>query len=324
MISKTLAFCVVFLCCSTYFFYCKLKKDFRMGLTRDFSRYTAAEITNNIQSNARNITKYFNGKIERDYPGTGNIKEGKDGCLVSDDGNSGNYTERRVTALFFERLSHKNKEEYRDLIRTFSKYVPSNITYFLYAGTLLGSYSHHGIIPWDDDMDIIVRENDKPALLTFLKSLGPEYEIYTEWSVNWKLYHTKSPKAGTRKWNWPFLDIFFYSEHPSFIQESRELWKIYNKRDVFPLMTRPFMGMMLPVPKKTREVLELHYKIDMCVSNSYDHRLEKDVPRKCVSKLPCSLLKDKFPFVVRTYSSTNTSVEILEYGYSVHQKETLA
>ncbi|XP_071093768.1 uncharacterized protein RT0683-like [Haliotis cracherodii] len=250
----------------------------------------------------------------------GDIKEGKDGCLVSelDNGNSKTYTEaeRRAKSLFYERISQKDKTEFRDLIQTFSKVVSSNITYFLYAGTLYGSYFHHGIVPWDDDFDIIVEDKDKPSLLKFLSILGPEYELYTGRRENWKFYRTQSQKAGKKKWNWPFLDIFFYSEKDTFIQTSRKLHKKFNKSDIFPLIRRPFMGMMLPAPRETRKVLGLHYNYDLhvCVSNSYDHRLEKPVPVKCRSRLPCSLLKDKFPFVTRK-KSNNTSVEILEINY---------
>lgn len=44
----------------------------------------------------------------------------------------------------------------------------NNLTYYMYAGSLLGTIRHNGFIPWDDDLDVIMFRDDFEKFKKFL------------------------------------------------------------------------------------------------------------------------------------------------------------
>lgn len=56
-----------------------------------------------------------------------------------------------------------------------------NIQFFAYGGTLLGAIRHHGMIPWDDDIDIcMLREDYNKFLQVAVNELEPPFMLQTE------------------------------------------------------------------------------------------------------------------------------------------------
>lgn len=64
---------------------------------------------------------------------------------------------------------------YKDVVKLCDKY---NLTYMMSGGTCLGAVRHHGFIPWDDDLDIMMPRKDYDILISLLEEgeLGPKYE----------------------------------------------------------------------------------------------------------------------------------------------------
>lgn len=203
----------------------------------------------------------------------------------------------------------------KELLQIFSNLMFENglgNRFMINAGTLVGSFQHHDIVPWDDDVDVLVDVNVRPSVQNLLKQLEPDY-LNTIQGVRDKLY-TKllsdqedeldkpfSRKTSRFAWGWPYLDIGYYTGNETHIWDisaSSRPTRGILKDIVFPFVFRPLGRHWYPAPFDTLAYMRREYgKSGGCVVFGYSHILEGRGPS---GRTSCWSLGRRYPFVQRT------------------------
>lgn len=109
------------------------------------------------------------------------------------------------------------------ILNSFADFCTANsLSYYLYAGTLLGTVRHQGYIPWDDDIDVTMPRRDYDRLHSIASAQG---------AING--FSLCSPSL-TPGFPWPFAKI---ADNPGtlVLEENGNDYRIGINIDVFPL-----------------------------------------------------------------------------------------
>ena len=141
-----------------------------------------------------------------------------------------------------------------------------HIDYYLAFGTLLGAVRHKGFIPWDDDMDIMMKRKDYDLFCEYCKK--HENELYPFRLMNY--HNTKGyPFAISR-----FCDLSYRME-----MEDGNDYGMGMFVDVYPLdgrgtKPREFINKYLDVKRKILS-LGLYYSYEKCIVPQYGNIIKR-------------------------------------------------
>lgn len=197
------------------------------------------------------------------------------------------------------------------------------IPFFLFSGSMVGSFRHHGQIPWDDDTDIFISEQYSNETEQILNSI-PGYYVAKHTGLL-KFYHLKNSlfvrKYSKKRFGWPMIDIIFYETYnKTHIARKMKPVLYYDKTFIFPLKYRVFWNWILPVPNEIEKIIELIYKtkLSMCQDTQWNHRNQSTL-HKHTKTLKCSEFYKYIPFAKR-YFTDEKCEEILMKNNTILRK----
>jgi len=132
-----------------------------------------------------------------------------------------------IKECFADQLTPAEKRKSLQLLRTFHDACQAHgLAYSLSDGTALGYERHGGFIPWDDDMDVSVPQEQEELLAEVLADIVARDDSLSStrhWAGFDKLFFVDGVDNGY-DFRWPFLDIFHVARedpHHAYLFPSR-------------------------------------------------------------------------------------------------------
>lgn len=152
-------------------------------------------------------------------------------------------------------MSHNMKDKFYNLMYKFDQICEEHqIKYFAVAGTLLGAIRHKEIIPWDDDIDVGILEDDYDK---FISIDFAKYGLQThgiEKTNTGKITYAHTLNNNVKRHS-VFIDIFFMKpiEGDKYVYSNPEAsasWpnEFFYKDELFPLKRYKFKDITINGP----------------------------------------------------------------------------
>ena len=188
------------------------------------------------------------------------------------------------------------KEKLENIFYTFiSICEKNNLRYYCSAGTALGAVRHHGIIPWDDDIDVAMPRPDYNRFIEIMKTAPSfPYKIITpETNKSYylpyaKLYDTRTSLLEVIQFKCVIginIDIFPLDGTSIVPMEAERLYNKYNKYfSIFKSATahHPFKEWVIMLYNfKIRTFLRTAF---ICIFKPYARKITLNYMRKIENK----------------------------------------
>lgn len=128
-------------------------------------------------------------------------------------------------------ISQKYKQKICEVAKAFDAFCSEhNLRYFAIGGTAIGALRHKGIIPWDDDIDVVMPRPDYDRFLELSDQLLPKFDVFSH--LNTPKYHLSMAKMCDASTSYissfsqhvmlgAFIDIFPIDGCPGSTKEER-------------------------------------------------------------------------------------------------------
>jgi phosphorylcholine metabolism protein LicD len=153
-------------------------------------------------------------------------------------------------------MSEEFKHEFYNLMHKLDRILIENdIKYFVVAGSFLGAVRHGDIIPWDDDIDIGILEEDLPKMQAIDFSKYGLQSRGVEKTNTGKIFWKDRLDSG-KKMHSVFIDIFVFEKHNDRYQyanpEAAKSWpnEYMYPNEIFPLKRYKFGKITVNGPAK--------------------------------------------------------------------------